>query len=153
MKYKETCPFLFRKNKKTAPCVAGIGKAAAASTAGNMVQVVALCWVHSVIGFGFFILQSWVPTYLSYLGVTDLKTVGALSALPWLVSFSASAAAAAAVVADATVVAAAVAAVLCLFIMQSCCCCCCCSYSAWRVDSTAVVLQLCVGTLEAASRL
>lgn len=51
-----------------------------------MGQVVALCWVHSVIGFGFFILQSWVPTYLSHLGMTDLKTVGALSALPWVVS-------------------------------------------------------------------
>ncbi|KAL3156017.1 hypothetical protein ABBQ32_013005 [Trebouxia sp. C0010 RCD-2024] len=62
----------------------GIGKAVSASTAGNMGQVVALCWVHSVIGFGFFILQSWVPTYLSHLGMTDLKTVGALSALPWV---------------------------------------------------------------------
>lgn len=60
-------------------------------------QVVALCWVHSVIGFGFFILQSWIPTYLSHLGVTDLKTVGALSALPWVVSLPSSLPAVAAV--------------------------------------------------------
>ena len=78
---------------------AGIGKTAPCSTAGNTMQVVALCWVHSVIGFGFFILQSWIPTYLSHLGVTDLKTVGALSALPWVVSLSSSLPAAAAVIA------------------------------------------------------
>lgn len=65
---------------------AGIGKAASSSTSSNTGQVVALCYVHSVIGLGFFILQSWVPTYLSHLGMTDLKTVGALSALPWVVS-------------------------------------------------------------------
>lgn len=78
---------------------AGIGKTAPSSTAENTVQVVALCWVHSVIGFGFFILQSWIPTYLSHLGVTDLKTVGALSALPWVVSLPSSVPAAAAVIA------------------------------------------------------
>ena len=71
-----------------APCYAraGIGKAASSSTASNTGQVVGLCYVHSVIGLGFFILQSWIPTYLSHLGMTDLKTVGALSALPWVVS-------------------------------------------------------------------
>lgn len=69
---------------------AGIGKAASSSTASNTGQVVALCYVHSVIGLGFFILQSWVPTYLSHLGMTDLKTVGALSALPWVVSLCSS---------------------------------------------------------------
>ncbi|DBA75546.1 TPA: hypothetical protein ACH3X2_009106 [Trebouxia sp. C0005] len=50
----------------------------------NIVHILALCWVHSVIGWGFFILQSWIPTYLNHLGMTDLKTVGLLSALPWL---------------------------------------------------------------------
>ena len=68
----------------------GTGKTASTSAADNRMQVVALCWVHSVIGFGFFILQSWIPTYLSHLGVTDLKIVGALSALPWGVSLSSS---------------------------------------------------------------
>ena len=52
----------------------------------NIVHILALCWVHSVIGWGFFILQSWIPTYLNHLGMTDLKTVGLLSALPWVVS-------------------------------------------------------------------
>ena len=51
-----------------------------------MTHIVALCWVHSVIGWGFFILQSWIPTYLNSLGMTDIRAVGLLSALPWVVS-------------------------------------------------------------------
>ncbi|DBB03799.1 TPA: hypothetical protein ACH3X3_011103 [Trebouxia sp. C0006] len=54
------------------------------SRSQNVVHILALCWVHSVIGWGFFILQSWIPTYLNHLGMTDLKTVGLLSALPWV---------------------------------------------------------------------
>ncbi|KAL0036860.1 hypothetical protein WJX77_002503 [Trebouxia sp. C0004] len=54
------------------------------SRSHHIVHILALCWVHSVIGWGFFILQSWIPTYLNHLGMTDLKTVGFLSALPWL---------------------------------------------------------------------
>ena len=56
------------------------------SKAGNVTHIVALCWVHSVIGWGFFILQSWIPTYLNSLGMTDIRAVGLLSALPWVVS-------------------------------------------------------------------
>jgi MFS family permease len=43
-----------------------------------------LCFTHGVIGFGFFVLQSWVPTFLYHLGTTDLTTLGLLSAAPWL---------------------------------------------------------------------
>ena len=56
------------------------------SKAGNTAHIVALCWVHSVIGFGFFVLQSWIPAYLTHLGVTDLNRVGLLSGVPWVVS-------------------------------------------------------------------
>lgn len=49
-------------------------------------QIALLCWTHGVIGWGFFIFGTWIPTYLDYLGVTDLRTAGYLSALPWAVS-------------------------------------------------------------------
>ena len=49
-------------------------------------QIALLCWTHGVIGWGFFIFGTWIPTYLDYLGVTNLKTAGYLSALPWAVS-------------------------------------------------------------------
>jgi len=47
-------------------------------------DVLLLCWTHGVIGFGFFVLQSWVPTFLYSLGTTDLTALGLLSAAPWL---------------------------------------------------------------------
>lgn len=65
---------------------AGDSSTAHVSRSQTLTHILALCWVHSVIGWGFFILQSWIPTYLTQLGMTDLKTVGLLSALPWLVS-------------------------------------------------------------------
>jgi MFS family permease len=49
-----------------------------------------LCFTHGVIGFGFFVLQSWVPTFLYSLSLSgsgapiDLTTLGLLSAAPWL---------------------------------------------------------------------
>ncbi|KAK9865285.1 hypothetical protein WJX84_009778 [Apatococcus fuscideae] len=49
----------------------------------NWPQILLLCWTHGVIGWGFFIFGTWIPTYLDYLGVTNLKTAGFLSALPW----------------------------------------------------------------------
>lgn len=45
-----------------------------------------LCWTHAVIGFGFFVLQSWIPTFLHGLGITNLKSLGFLSAIPWLLT-------------------------------------------------------------------
>ena len=47
-----------------------------------------LIWTHCVIGWGFFIFQFWIPTYLKTLGALDLESMGALSALPWAVSRS-----------------------------------------------------------------
>ena len=53
---------------------------------GAGVQLAALIWVHSVIGFGFFVMLSWIPTYLvTTHAFTDLRAVGIVSALPWLV--------------------------------------------------------------------
>ena len=49
-------------------------------------QLVLLCLAHSVISLTFFLTQAWVPTFLhSTYALTDLNTVGLLSALPWLV--------------------------------------------------------------------
>ena len=67
------------------PLGAGDGSTTHVSRSQNLTHILALCWVHSVIGWGFFILQSWIPTYLTQLGMTDLKAIGLLSALPWLV--------------------------------------------------------------------
>lgn len=47
-------------------------------------QLAALCWMHAVIGWGFFILQSWIPMYLQSLGVGSLGNAGLLASLPWL---------------------------------------------------------------------
>lgn len=44
-----------------------------------------LCFVHSIISWSFFILQSWIPTFVHSLGTHSLEAVGLLSALPWLV--------------------------------------------------------------------
>lgn len=48
-------------------------------------QVAVLIWTHSVIGWGFTLLQNWIPTILIALGMTDLGSVGLVSALPWVV--------------------------------------------------------------------
>jgi MFS family permease len=50
----------------------------------HLPDMLLLCWTHGVIGFGFFVLQSWVPTFLYSLGTTDLTALGLLSAAPWL---------------------------------------------------------------------
>lgn len=48
-------------------------------------QVAALCWSHAVIGWGFFIMQSWIPLYLASLRPGgSLGGTGLLSSLPWL---------------------------------------------------------------------
>jgi len=50
-----------------------------------MLQMLVLIWTHSAIGWGFFILQSWTPTFMSSLGYTDPKFMGLISGLPWLI--------------------------------------------------------------------
>jgi len=57
------------------------------------VQVAVLCYAHASIGWGFFILQNWVPLYVSHLGITRLSLAGALSSLPWLAAAAAAVAA------------------------------------------------------------
>ena len=52
----------------------------------SAVQIAVLMWTHCAIGWGFFIFQFWIPTYLSALGAHDLESMGMLSALPWAVS-------------------------------------------------------------------
>lgn len=58
-------------------------RALARPSAAALGSLALLCWTHSVISFGFFVLQAWIPTYLHLLGATDLRTLGLLSALPW----------------------------------------------------------------------
>jgi len=40
--------------------------------------------VVQVMGWGFFIFQSWIPLYLASLGVTSAKSTGLLAGMPWL---------------------------------------------------------------------
>ena len=56
---------------------------------GGWKQVAALFWVHCVIGWGFFLLLNYIPTYLvTQFPATSgsLAAVGLASSLPWLVS-------------------------------------------------------------------
>ena len=65
-------------------------------------QVALLCAAHAVIGCGFFLMQNWIPLYISSLGsgnalgagagaarAPSLAATGALSALPWLAAAAA----------------------------------------------------------------
>ncbi|GBF87543.1 hypothetical protein Rsub_00254 [Raphidocelis subcapitata] len=52
-------------------------------SARGLQQVAVLCAAHAAIGFGFFLMQNWMPAYLASLG-QQLSSAGALSALPWL---------------------------------------------------------------------
>ncbi|GAB4823811.1 hypothetical protein N2152v2_010857 [Parachlorella kessleri] len=52
---------------------------------GTLAHLLTLCFVHSVISWAFFVLQSWLPTFFHSLGAFgSLESVGVLSALPWL---------------------------------------------------------------------
>lgn len=55
-------------------------------SSSNWFQVLVLCWTHCVIGWGFFIFQCWMPSYLHSVGAADLGSMGMLSALPWAAS-------------------------------------------------------------------
>lgn len=69
-----------------ATCAPAISGGSFALRRGGAAQLTALVWVHSVIGWGFFVMLSWIPTYLvQSLEFTDLRMVGVVSALPWLV--------------------------------------------------------------------
>eukprot|EP00873_Tetraselmis_striata_P034628 jgi/Tetstr1/454892/TSEL_041756.t1 len=62
-----------------------------------LLQMLVLVWTHrrvvdgteppptTAIGWGFFILQSWTPTFMASLGYTDPRFMGLVSGLPWLV--------------------------------------------------------------------
>uniref|UniRef100_A0A383VPL3 Major facilitator superfamily (MFS) profile domain-containing protein n=1 Tax=Tetradesmus obliquus TaxID=3088 RepID=A0A383VPL3_TETOB len=47
-------------------------------------QVALLCFAHAVIGFGFFLMQNWMPLYMASLGSQGLAVTGRLSSMPWL---------------------------------------------------------------------
>ena len=64
------------------PVASGLSRLSSATK----LQVAVLVWTHSVIGWGFTLLQNWIPTILVALGMTDLGSVGFVSALPWVVS-------------------------------------------------------------------
>ena len=69
-----------------ASCAPEVSGGSFALRRGGAAQLAALVWVHSVIGWGFFVMLSWIPTYLvQSLSFTDLRMVGVVSALPWLV--------------------------------------------------------------------
>ena len=39
-------------------------------------QILALCYSHGVIGWGFFLLNQWLPLYMTSLGISDPLTLG-----------------------------------------------------------------------------
>ena len=49
-------------------------------------QLVALAWCHVCCNWGFFILQSWLPVYLSKELGFSIGGSGAASALPWFLT-------------------------------------------------------------------
>lgn len=74
-----------RKEEKREPLLT---RAREALSRIRVQQVLYLAYLHCVIGFGFFIMLSWIPTYLSTTipGGGGLDLVGLMSALPWAVS-------------------------------------------------------------------
>ena len=53
----------------------------------KLLQLFGLLWTHSVIGWGFFVLLNWIPTYLAKSqGTASISSAGALAALPWCCS-------------------------------------------------------------------
>jgi hypothetical protein len=66
----------------------GIGETKQVQRAGlqweEIGEYAALIWAHSVIGWGFFMFQNWLPTYLQFMNVNDPLVRGILSALPWI---------------------------------------------------------------------
>ena len=73
--------YLPSKKVKEGPGAGSIGK----MPREIKIQVAVLIWTHSVIGWGFTLLQNWIPTILASLGMTNLGSVGIVSALPWVV--------------------------------------------------------------------
>ncbi|KAL4425822.1 hypothetical protein ABPG75_009838 [Micractinium tetrahymenae] len=49
-----------------------------------LAHLMVLCFTHSVISFSFFILQAWIPSFLASTGMSQLSSIGVLSALPWM---------------------------------------------------------------------
>ena len=47
-------------------------------------EYAALIWAHSVIGWGFFLFQNWLPTFLQHMDVSHPINRGLLSAMPWI---------------------------------------------------------------------
>ncbi len=65
----------------TAPRRGGLGL-----RPGGGTQLAALVFVHSIIGWGFFVHLTWIPQDLvTAHALTDLRAVGLVSALPWVV--------------------------------------------------------------------
>jgi nitrate/nitrite transporter NarK len=58
--------------------------AADQSHTGRWAEYATLIWAHSVIGWGFFLFQNWIPTFLQHMHVTNPVTRGLLSAMPWV---------------------------------------------------------------------
>jgi hypothetical protein len=47
-------------------------------------QVLVLCAAHAVMGWGFFLMQNWLPMYVSSLGPQALAETVRASSMPWL---------------------------------------------------------------------
>jgi hypothetical protein len=51
-----------------------------------LVQLGVLCYSHAVMGYCFFILQNWIPTFLASFGGSGqgIAVTGGLSSIPWI---------------------------------------------------------------------
>ena len=49
-------------------------------------QLGVLCYSHAVMGYCFFILQNWIPTFLASFGGSGqgIAVTGGLSSIPWI---------------------------------------------------------------------
>jgi hypothetical protein len=52
----------------------------------TLVQLGVLCYSHAVMGYCFFILQNWIPTFLASFGGSGqgIAVTGGLSSIPWI---------------------------------------------------------------------
>eukprot|EP00775_Hariotina_reticulata_P008736 gene8736-8916_t len=50
----------------------------------SLQQLLLLLYAHAIIGFGFFLFQSFLPMYIASLGSQGLRVTGQLSSMPWL---------------------------------------------------------------------
>lgn len=86
-----------KEHKRSQPTAAAAGTGQQQQKAGGisrllqlprstLVQLGVLCYSHAVMGYCFFILQNWIPTFLASFGGSGqgIAVTGGLSSIPWI---------------------------------------------------------------------